>query len=388
MAEFLSSEAILARLVSFDTVSSKSNLDLIAWVDSYLGSHGIRSQRITDPLAAKASLFATIGPEGAGGICLSGHSDVVPVEGQAWTSDPFTLTRRGDKLFGRGSADMKGYIAVCLAKMVANKATALTTPVHLVISYDEETTCEGILPTIARFGHDLPKPRAVLVGEPSLMKVANGHKSAVGYFTCFKGREAHSSKPSDGANTIVAGAMLVAEIERLAAQFRERADATSPFDPPFTTLHVGVFKGGVARNIVPLDTMVNWEIRALPGLDMQAVVDSLCTHANRVILPYLTATAPESSITHERQFWLNGLAPEKDSFAEALALRCSGGNHTIVVPYGSEAGQFQAAGIPTIICGPGDIAQAHKPDEWIAVSELRTCEAFLDRLFEGCRAGL
>lgn len=388
MVEFLSSEAILARLVSFDTVSSKSNLDLIAWVESYLASHAIRSQRIADTSAAKASLFATIGPEGPGGICLSGHSDVVPVEGQAWTSDPFTLTRRGDKLFGRGSADMKGYIAVCLARMVANKAAALATPVHLVISYDEETTCEGILPTIARFGHDLPKPRAVLVGEPSLMKVANGHKSAVGYFTYFKGREAHSSKPSDGANTIVAGAMLVAEIERLAAQFRDRADAASPFDPPFTTLHVGVFKGGVARNIVPLDTMVNWEIRALPGLDMQAVVDSLCAHVDRVILPYLTATAPESAITHERQFWLNGLAPEKASFAEALALRCSGGNHTIVVPYGSEAGQFQAAGIPTIICGPGDIAQAHKPDEWIAVSELRACEAFLDRLFEGCRAGL
>lgn len=386
MAELLDSETILARLVSFDTVSSKSNLGLISWVEAYLRDHGILSHRIEDVTAPKASLFATLGPADRPGICLSGHSDVVPVEGQEWTSDPFTLARRGDRLYGRGTADMKGYLAVCLAKLSANAGKPLATPVHLVISYDEETTCEGILPTIARFGVDLPRPRAVLVGEPSRMKVANGHKAAVGYFTRFTGREAHSSKPSDGANTIVAGAMLVAEIERLARQFRENPEEASPFDPPFTTLHVGVFHGGTARNIVPRDSMVNWEIRALPGLDMQAVVDGIEAFCERHILPYLRATAPESTITHERQFWLNGLKPEPGNVAEEIALSCSRSNHTLVVPYGSEAGQFQAAGLPTIICGPGDIAQAHKPDEWIEISELRACEAFLDRLITSCSA--
>lgn len=388
MTEKLSSEAILAKLVSFDTVSSKTNLPLIDWVEAYLAGHGIASVRIPDAAMPKASLFVTLGPPGDGGVCLSGHSDVVPVEGQQWSSDPFTLTEKDGKLYGRGAADMKGYIAVALAKFVEHRDASLKTPAHLVISYDEETTCEGILPTIARFGADLPRPGTVLVGEPSLMKVANGHKAAVGIFTRLKGREAHSSKPALGANTIVAGAMLVAEIERWATQFRERPEPGSPFDPPFTTLHVGVFQGGTARNIVPKDTMVNWEIRALPGLDMQGVVDAITRYSDDAILPYLRQTAPEATIVHERQFWLNGLAPEKGSPAEALALRCSGGNDTIVVPYGSEAGQFQAAGIPTVICGPGNIEQAHKPDEWIEISELRACETYLDRLFEACRNGV
>ena len=388
MGEQLSSEAILAKLISFDTVSSRSNLDLIAWVETYLSGHGLTSVRIPDPVEAKASLFVTLGPAQASGICLSGHTDVVPVEGQAWSSDPFTLTQRGDRLYGRGSADMKGFIAVCLAKLAAYKNHTLATPIHLVLSYDEETTCEGILPTLARFGHDLPKPKAIIVGEPSLMQVANGHKAATGFFTTFHGREAHSSKPALGANAIVAGAMLVQEIERLACDFKARAELNSPFDPPYTTLHVGMFQGGTARNIVPKDAMINWEIRALPGLDMQGVVDGIEAHIEAEILPFLRATAPEAAVSHRRQFWLPGLTPDASSLAEHLALRFSHSNGTIVVPYGSEAGQFQAAGLPTVICGPGNIEQAHKPDEWIAISELRACEAFLDRLVEGCVSGV
>lgn len=389
MASFTAApEAILEKLVSFDTVSSKSNHDLIGWVEAFLAKAGLAATRIDDLTQPKSSLFVTVGPRDRGGICLSGHTDVVPVEGQAWTSNPFTLTKRDGKLYGRGSADMKGFLAVCLAKLVENKDRVLQTPIHLVLSYDEETTCEGILPTIARFGVDLPRPLAVIVGEPSLMKIANGHKAGTGLFTTFKGREAHSSKPSLGANTIVAGAMLVAEIERLAAHFESLADPTSPFDPPFTTLHVGIFQGGTARNIVPQETMVNWEIRALPGLDMKAVVDDITAHIETRILPFLRSTAPESHVLQRQQFWLPGLHPEPSSLAQRVAQQCSGSNHTIVVPYGSEAGQFQAAGLPTVICGPGDIAQAHKPDEWIAISELKACEGFLDRLFEACTNGL
>lgn len=191
MASFTAApEAILEKLVSFDTVSSKSNHDLIGWVEAFLAKAGLAATRIDDLTQPKSSLFVTVGPRDRGGICLSGHTDVVPVEGQAWTSNPFTLTKRDGKLYGRGSADMKGFLAVCLAKLVENKDRVLQTPIHLVLSYDEETTCEGILPTIARFGVDLPRPLAVIVGEPSLMKIANGHKAGTGLFTTFKGREA------------------------------------------------------------------------------------------------------------------------------------------------------------------------------------------------------
>jgi acetylornithine deacetylase len=384
----LSTEQILEALVRFDTTSTKSNLALIDWVEGYLGGLGLPYLRVPDPVMPKASLFVSVGPRDRGGVCLSGHTDVVPVVGQAWTSDPFALTAKDGKLYGRGSADMKGFLACCLAKLPDMMAAGLATPLHLVLSYDEETTCEGVLHTIRRFGHDLPVPIATIVGEPTSMEVANAHKSAAGFFTTVTGRAAHSANPALGASALVAGAMIVVELERIAAELKERGDPTGLFDPPYSTVHCGVFNAGTARNILAKEATLHWEYRGLPSLDPAEVPGRVQDFIAREALPFLRRTAPEAAIETRSEFAIPGLRPEDDSLAERLALRLVGSNRTRTVSYGTEGGQFQSAGIPTVICGPGNIDQAHKPDEWIAASELRRCERFLDGLIERCRTGI
>ncbi|MCA3565038.1 MAG: acetylornithine deacetylase [Methylocystis sp.] len=373
----LSTIDLLERLVSFDTVSDKSNLPLIAFVRAYLDSHGIPYVVAPNARGDKAAIFATIGPHVDGGVVLSGHTDVVPVVGQAWTADPFTLRREGTRLYGRGACDMKGFDAACLAMAPELKRMDLKAPIHILLSYDEETTCLGVVDTIARMGADLPKPKAVFVGEPTSMQVADAHKSVGTFFTTVHGFEVHSSSPRNGVNAISGGAMIVAELERIFEEMVERGDPTGRFQPPYTSIHVGTINGGTARNITARECRLHWEFRGVPGLDIDEIPRRLQAFVDERVLPRLNKFGGNGSVTTETEIIVPGLAPDPGSAAETLALRLTGSNRTITVPYGSEAGRFQKAGIATVVCGPGDIAQAHQPDEWIEESELRACETFV-----------
>jgi acetylornithine deacetylase len=376
----LSSVALLERLVAFNTVSDQSNLPLIAFVSDYLTSHGIPFVIAPNVVGDKAALYATIGPMIDGGVVLSGHTDVVPVVGQAWSTDPFTLRREGSRLYGRGSCDMKGFDAVCLAMAPELMKLPLKAPVHILLSYDEETTCLGVMDVIARMGIDLPRPRAVFVGEPTSMQVADAHKSVASIFTTIHGFEVHSSSPQTGVNAISGGAMVVAELERIFEDMITRGDPTGRFDPPYTTVHVGTITGGTARNITAKECRIHWEFRGVPGLDEDEIPRRLDAFIHGTVLPRLTRFGGKASVNTETEIIVPGLAPDPGSVAEVMAKRLTNTNRTITVPYGSEAGRFQKAGIPTVLCGPGNIAQAHQPNEYIEESEIAACEAFIRRL--------
>jgi acetylornithine deacetylase len=374
----------LARLVAFDTESSKSNLALIDSVAASLGDLGVPFVRVPNAAGDKAALFATIGPAVDGGIVLSGHTDVVPVTGQAWSSDPFALRVADGRAYGRGAVDMKGFCALALAALPDFLAADLKRPIHILLSYDEETTCLGVADTIARFGADLPRPGAVIVGEPTDLEVADAHKSIVTYFTTVHGHEAHSAKPMLGANAVMAAADLVSELNRIADAMIARGDASGRFDPPATTVHVGTISGGTARNILPKVCTFHWEFRGLPDLDMGEIPALFEAKVASVLRDRLNRYGEYGRIETLEEVSVPGLAPEPGSVAERLALRVAGRNHTISVPYATEAGRFQGAGIPTVVCGPGSIDQAHQPDEYITLAALRAGEAFMDRLIAEC----
>jgi acetylornithine deacetylase len=374
-----STEEMLARLVAFDTTSREGNIPLIAFVEDYLDGWGIPHVRVDYEANRKTNLFATIGPDIAGGIVLSGHTDVVPVDGQAWTSNPFELTWREERLFGRGTCDMKGFLAVCLAAVPDFLKAGLNSPIHLALSCDEEVGCKGVRPLIAHMRDHLPKPRAVIVGEPTSMKVVNAHKSAVTFATEVTGHEAHSSLTHHGVNAILVAGELLSEISRIRAELIAAGDPTNRFDPPYSTVHVGVIEGGTAKNIIPRRCAFQWETRLLPTADAELVPRRFEAFA-RSLEPDMQAVAPDTGIATEAVNRVPGLAPEQDSPAEHLALHLAGANSTHAVSYCTEAGLFQQIGIPAVICGPGSIEQAHKPDEWIVTSELRKCEAFMGKL--------
>lgn len=375
---------LLERLVAFDTESSKSNLALIDFVAGYLDSWGVAYLRVPNAEGDKAALFATLGPMTDGGVVLSGHTDVVPVTGQAWTSDPFRLRVADGRAYGRGAVDMKGFDALALAMVPAALEAGLIRPIHILLSYDEETTCLGVANTIARFGADLPRPGAAIVGEPTEMQVADAHKSVVTYNTTVHGHAAHSAKPGLGANAVMAAADLIAELNRIADAMVARGDASGRFDPPNTTVHVGVIEGGTARNILPKLCTFLWEFRGLPDLDMAEIPALFAASCERVTRERLNRYGEFGHIATVEEVSVPGLAPDPGSEAEQLALRLAGRNATITVPYATEAGRFQRAGIPTVVCGPGSIDQAHQPDEFIALDELARGEAFMRRLVAAC----
>jgi acetylornithine deacetylase len=367
---------LLKALVAFDTTSAKSNLKLIAFVRAYLDGHGIAATLIPSEDGAKASLFATIGPDGGvGGIGLSGHSDCVPVEGQTWASDPFTLTARDGKLYGRGACDMKGFLACVLASVSHFKSRKLKEPVHIIVSYDEEVGCTGVRPLIARLGQDLPRPRTIIVGEPTNMAVIEAHKRIDAYRTTVTGREAHSSLPQLGVNAISFAAELVEEIDRIGARLSGETNAR--FDPPSSTVQVGTIEGGTAPNIVPKTCRFQWQVRGLPEADPDLVPKRLAAFAEGKLLPRMQRVAPAASIETLNQGSVPAFLAKTGSEAVALALALTGANSTSTVSYGTEAGLFEAASCPTVICGPGDIAQAHAADEFILVAQLDACMAFL-----------
>ena len=376
----------LGRLVAFNTESSRSNLALIDYVETYLRDLGVASIRMPNDAGDKATLFATIGPSDRGGICLSGHTDVVPVVGQSWSSDPFTLRIAEGKAFGRGTVDMKGFCAVALAHVPLFLKSALHTPIHLVFSYDEETTCLGVIDPISRMGADLPRPRAVIVGEPTSMQPADAHKSVVIYNTHVHGFEAHSSKPELGASAIKGAVMLMAELDRIGEEMVARGDPTGRFDPPYTSVHIGEVHGGTARNIMAKLCSFYWEFRGVPGLDPGEIPMRLERYAQGTVLPRLTAHGKPASVETINEVSVPGLAPDPGSAAETLALGLTGRNRPITVPYGSEAGHFQNEGFATIVCGPGSVDQAHQPDEYITLQQIDAGAAFMRGLAQWCAA--
>jgi acetylornithine deacetylase len=382
MTQDTTSIDMLDHLIAFDTVSSKSNLELIAFVEAYLAEFGIASRRTASPDGEKANLFATIGPDDPGGIVLSGHTDVVPVEGQPWTSDPFVMTRRDSRLYGRGTSDMKAFIAVCLALAPEAVRSSLGKPLHFAFSFDEEVGCTGVGHLIEDVTRNLPMPAAVIIGEPSDMKLVNAHKGGYGFRTTVIGKEAHSSQLHRAGHAIYAAIDLVQFVRRIAEEKRQTAPPDSPFDPPYSTLSVGTIDGGTALNIVPRECVFEWEMRALPGDDAEEVLDRFNRYAESEVLPQLRKTAPEADIVTAVEAAVPPLMPEAESPAEALVRLLTGANQTHVVSYCTEGGLFQRAGMSTVICGPGSIDQAHKPDEFIEIAQIEACEDFLRRLIE------
>ncbi len=375
---------MIRRLVAFDTTSSKSNLALIDDVRGYLAAHGVESRLIPDESGAKANLFATIGPAVEGGVALAGHTDVVPVEGQPWSSEPFTLAERGGKLYGRGTSDMKSFIAIALALVPEFQKRGLKRPLHLCLSYDEEVGCFGMPRLLARLGRELPKPALAIIGEPTEMKVVHAHKGVWSQSTTITGRDGHSSAPQRGVNAILYMGRFIAYLEQLGERLREQGLRGVPpgleFDPPWSTVGIGRIRGGTAMNIIPRTCTLDWEVRVLPGVEPASIRAEVDAWLRDELLPQLRRDAPEASIVTEKIAAVPALQPEENGAAETLALRLTGAHRAVTAAFASEAGQFQETGISAVMCGPGSIAQAHQPDEFISLEQVAAGEAFLRRL--------
>jgi len=384
--DILSPRAILEKLVAFPTVSRDTNLPLIEWVEAYLAGHGISSTRVPSECGAKAHLYAHVGPEVAGGVVLSGHSDVVPVEGQDWSTDPWILSESDGKLYGRGACDMKGFVALAIAGLVSAKARDLKRPLQLALSYDEEVGCMAVASLVDAMVEGLPRAHSVIVGEPSMMKVVTGHKGGLGFAVDVTGFEVHSSLQPYGVSAIMEGARL---IEWANHRNAENAAATpselaAPFDPPFTTVHVGMIAGGTAHNITARKCNFVLSFRQVPG---DGGWDTRFEAKVAEVEAAMKAIRPEAGIALTRVFDVPALKPETDGPAEALARRMTGDNALNVVSYGTEGGQFQVRGYSAVVCGPGDIAQAHQPDEYITLEQFAAGEAFVGRLIDDLCAG-
>ncbi|HVH77736.1 MAG TPA: acetylornithine deacetylase [Stellaceae bacterium] len=373
---------ILERLVGFDTVSSKSNLALIDWVADYLDGYGIEARLTSDASGAKANLFATIGRPDRGGVILSGHTDVVPVEGQEWHSDPFRLSERADRLYGRGAVDMKGFIALALALVPRALERSLATPLHLALSFDEEIGCLGAPVLIRGLPEGVARPRLAIVGEPTDLGVANAQKGCNFLRTRVTGVEAHSSLSDAGVNAISAAAEIIGEIGRAAREARGRARPDSGFDPPFTSFNVGRIEGGNAFNIIPRHCEFLWEFRNLPEEDPAAIEGRIRDFVERELLPKMRERHSQSGVETEMVVAVPPLVPVADCPAQRLARRLTGADRVTTVAFATEAGHFQRAGIPAIVCGPGSIRQAHQPDEFIALEAFAAGEAYLERLLD------
>jgi acetylornithine deacetylase len=378
--ETFTTREMIDRLIGFDTTSALSNIALIDFVDDYLKSYDIPTRRTANTEGTKANLFATIGPEIAGGVVLSGHTDVVPVTGQNWTNDPFTVIEKDGRLYGRGTSDMKSFSAAALALVPDFVSRPLKKPIHLALSYDEEVGCVGVRDLVADIAANLPRPAMVIIGEPTSMRIVNGHKGISVYETSVTGQAAHSSQPHRGGNAIMAAAMLVDFIRQMAEEKRANAVPDSGYVPPYTTFNVGVINGGTAQNIIAQNCSFQWEHRTLPGDDPAAILAGYQKFATESVLPKLREFAPDAEISNKLLGSVPALTPEEDGDAENLVRLLSGLNSSEVVSFATEGGLFQEIGISTVICGPGSIDQAHQPDEFIELSQVAKCESFLKKL--------
>jgi acetylornithine deacetylase len=383
----LTPREMLQYLVGFDTTSAKSNLALVDFVADYLDGHGVAVRLIHDEARTKANLFATVGPEAAGGVALSGHTDVVPVAGQSWTGDPFALDERGGLLYGRGAADMKGFIACALALVPEFLARRLVTPIHFALSYDEEVGCLGVRRMIPEIVANLPRPRLVIVGEPTGMRVVGAHKGIAVLTTIVTGKDGHSSRPREGVNAIAWAAEIVGFLSALADDLAAEAQPGDPFDPPGTTLNVGTIAGGTAVNIIARECRIHWEFRPVPGADPAAIQARLDDFVASEVLPRMRRTDPAANVTTRLDVASPPLAGDPASPAVRLARRLTGANETGTAAFMCEAGLYHAAGMPAVVCGPGSIAQAHQPDEFLAIDQLDACAEFLRRLAAWAASG-
>ena len=380
--------AILDRLMAFDTVSAKPNMDLMLWVKGLLDAAGIAVTLIPDATGQKANLFATVGPAGIGGVMLSGHTDVVPVEGQAWTLPPFALTERDGRLYGRGAADMKGFCAAAIVAMLKAATRPLQVPLHLALSYDEEIGCMGVRSLVAALAQAPVKPRFCIVGEPTGMQVATGHKGKVALRATCTGREGHSALAPLALNALHLAADFLNEVRALQARVAAQGHRDGDYDVPYTTIHVGKMAGGVQVNIVPNAATLDFEIRSLAEDDPEALIADLRAAAERIVAP-LRADFPEAAIKVERLWDYPGLGTPSDAAVVNFVKGLTGANGTIKVAFGTEGGLFSRdVGVPTVICGPGSMAQGHKPDEYVTLEQLARCEAMLDALITRLESGI
>ncbi|CAG9271354.1 Acetylornithine deacetylase [Paraburkholderia unamae] len=374
------SRAMLERLIGFATVSRDSNLELIAFIESYLAGLGVACELFYNAQRTKANLFATIGPRDRGGIVLSGHTDVVPVDGQAWTVEPFRLTEKHGRLYGRGTADMKSFIACVLAVVPAFQRAPLAMPVHLAFSYDEEIGCLGVRPMLAELAQRAHAPRVCLIGEPTELKPVLGHKGKLAMRCHVKGAACHSAYAPYGVNAIQYAARLINKLEAIGDELARPEYRDARFDPPFSTLQTGVVKGGRALNIVPAECEFDFEVRTVPGFDALTVADDLKRYAESELVPKMRAVHADTGIRFEALNAYPGLAtPPESEVAQLLARLCESSDFGTVA-FGTEGGLFAQAGIPTVVCGPGSMDQGHKPDEFVTLDQLDRCDAMLLRL--------
>jgi acetylornithine deacetylase len=380
--------AILEKLVSFDTTSRNSNLAIIDWIEGYLSGHGVASIRTTDEAERKASLFATIGPHDAPGYVLSGHTDVVPVDGQDWATDPFQMTVRDGKAYGRGAVDMKGFLACCLAAVPAMTAARLTRPIHLAFSYDEEVGCIGVRPLLARLAageFGVVRPLGAFIGEPTSMQVVIGHKGKRSIKASVRGSYAHSSLAPLYVNAVEFGALLVAFIRGQGERLAASGPRDGLYDIQHSTAHVGIFAGGTALNIVPASAEITYEYRTIAEDNGDALVAEAVAYARDVLEPRMRSVDPSSGIDFEVYTSFAGLDTEADAAVVSVAKKLAQRNDHAKVAYGTEAGLFaEMAGIPSVVVGPGSIEPAHKANEFVEITELEKCGAFIARLIDEC----
>ncbi len=373
-------KALLRDLIAFPTVSTDSNLAMIAFLAERLEAAGARVEIHPDASGEKANLFATLGPEGDGGILLSGHSDVVPVTDQDWTTDPFEMVERDGRLYGRGSCDMKGFIAATVALAPLFAARATKRPLHFAFTHDEETGCLGARALAGVLRAQGIRPAVAIIGEPTSMRIIEGHKGCYEYSTHFTGLEGHGSGPDRGVNAVEYAVLYVARLLDLKDRLKDRAPAGSRFEPPWTTINTGALVGGVAHNVIPGKARVDWEMRPVQGSDADFVKDDLQRFCAETLLPAMRAVSPEAGIVTEVIGETDGLVPAEPNEARAIVMELTGAKGAGTVPFGTEAGIFQGLGMSVVVCGPGSIEQAHKPDEYVALDQIEECLGMLDRL--------
>lgn len=371
---------MIEALVAFDTTSRDSNLEMIRFVEDYLKGHGVKATLVFNHDQSKANLIATIGPAiTRGGVVLSGHSDVVPVDGQIWTSDPFRVVEREGRLYGRGTCDMKSFLAIALALVPEFQEVGLEAPIHIVLTYDEETDCSGAVRLMQALPETGLAPRAVIIGEPTEMRIINAHKGQTTLETVIVGREAHSSAPHLGVNAIDVASRLIAYLATLSEEMQTLPNSMDGASPPYSTISVGTISGGQQVNIVPAQCRFEWEIRAVPGHDVDATIARFNAHADQLSAE-LRARFPEVSINTVVTSTVAAFFRQDDSPAETLVKSLAGSNEAGATAFGTEAPCYQQAGMSVVVFGPGSIAQAHKPDEFIALEQVDACVAFMRRL--------
>lgn len=380
MSRKITVRELLGSLISFDTVSKNSNKALIDFIKDCLWGYGIVSNIGFNTEGTKADIIATIGPMVEGGVVLSGHTDVVPVEGQNWHSDPFKMVEKEAKFFGRGSADMKGFIAVVLSLVPEFLDRKLKIPLHLVFSYDEELGCLGAPALIARMCHDIPKPCAAIIGEPTSMRLVNAHKGVAVYQTTIIGRPGHSSQTHMAINAIAYAAKCINYLDIIAEKLKLDGDVDARFVPAYSTVSPGIIDGGIALNIIAEKCKFVWDCRSISKSDAELALNLFEAFCEETLIPQMREIAPESNIRTVMQVSAPPLIATAENAAEDLVRHLTGQNQAGVVSFAAEAGLFQEASIPSVICGPGSIDQAHRPDEYIAIQQLNECEDFLIKL--------